>query len=83
MKFNWLGSRFAGQKLSVQVSQILGPLEAYMVVNFRTREISRGMRKLTRTPTLIKKNFNMKFNIYFISTDNDYLSSSMSQLIHL
>jgi hypothetical protein len=30
-------------------------LEAYMVVNFRTHEISQGMRKLARTPMLIKK----------------------------
>ena len=30
-------------------------LEAYMVVNFRVREISRGARKLARTPTLNKK----------------------------
>ena len=28
------------------------PLEAYMVVNFRARGISRGARKLARTPTL-------------------------------
>jgi hypothetical protein len=26
-----------------------------MVVNFRVRDISRGARKLARTPTLIKK----------------------------
>jgi hypothetical protein len=26
-----------------------------MVINFRTRGISRGARKLTRTPTLIQK----------------------------
>jgi hypothetical protein len=31
---------------------ILWPLEAYMVVNFRARGISRGARKLARTPTL-------------------------------
>jgi len=31
------------------------PLEAYMVVNFRARGISRGARKLARTPTIIKK----------------------------
>jgi hypothetical protein len=30
-------------------------LEAYMIVNLRTREISRGVRKLAQTPTLIKK----------------------------
>jgi len=30
-------------------------LEAYMVVNFRVREISRGARKLARTLTLNKK----------------------------
>jgi hypothetical protein len=28
------------------------PLEAYMVVNFKARGISRGARKLARTPTL-------------------------------
>jgi hypothetical protein len=42
--------------LPVRVSQISGPLEGYMVVNFRNREISQGVRKLTRTSTLIKKN---------------------------
>jgi hypothetical protein len=31
------------------------PIEAYMVVNFRVRGISRGARKLARTPTLTKK----------------------------
>jgi hypothetical protein len=31
-----------------------------MVVNFRARGISRGARKLTRTPTLIKKQKNIK-----------------------
>jgi hypothetical protein len=31
------------------------PLEAYMVVNFRAHGISRGARKLARTPTLKKK----------------------------
>ena len=30
-------------------------LEVYMVVNFRTHKISQGMRKLARTPMLIKK----------------------------
>jgi hypothetical protein len=29
--------------------------KVYMIVNFRAREISRGTRKLTQTPTLIKK----------------------------
>jgi hypothetical protein len=29
------------------------PLEAYMIGNFRARVISRGARKLARTPTLI------------------------------
>jgi hypothetical protein len=33
-----------------------------MVVNFKTREISRGARKLTQTPTL-KKNNEMKRHI--------------------
>jgi hypothetical protein len=30
-------------------------LKAYMIVNFRTRGISRGTYKITRTFTLIKK----------------------------
>jgi len=38
------------------------PLEAYMVVNFRARGISRGTRKLTRTPTLnLKKKCTHQF----------------------
>ena len=45
-----------------------------MVVNFRVREISRGARKLTRTPTLIIKNLlegnlkilNSMFFFYFL-----------------
>ena len=28
-------------------------IETYMVINFKTREINQGARKLTRTPTLI------------------------------
>jgi hypothetical protein len=32
-----------------------------MVVNFRVRGISRGARKLTRTPTLIKNKYNKVF----------------------
>jgi hypothetical protein len=39
-------------EITVRVSQTSGPLETYMVVNFRTREISRGARKLARTPKL-------------------------------
>jgi len=31
------------------------PLKAYMIVNFKARGISRGTRKLARTPTLNKK----------------------------
>jgi len=41
--------------LLVRVSQTLKPLEVYMVVNFKARKNSRGARKLTRTPILIKK----------------------------
>jgi hypothetical protein len=32
----------------------IGPLETYMVINFRAREISQGTCKLIQTPTLIK-----------------------------
>jgi hypothetical protein len=34
-----------------------------MVVNFRARGISRGARKLARTPTIIKKNKKKKLMI--------------------
>jgi F0F1-type ATP synthase membrane subunit c/vacuolar-type H+-ATPase subunit K len=36
-----------------------------MIVNFRAYEISRGARKLARTPTLIKKKHTL-FVIFFI-----------------
>jgi hypothetical protein len=32
---------------------ISGSMEAYMIINFRTREISRGVRNLTETSILI------------------------------
>jgi hypothetical protein len=32
-------------------------LKAYMIVNFKTRGISRGARRVAWTPTLIKKNY--------------------------
>jgi hypothetical protein len=38
-----------------------------MIVNFRAREISRGVHKLIQTPTSIKKNnaiYEYNFNIY-------------------
>ena len=38
-----------------QVRAMWLPLEAYMIVNFKARGISRGARKLARTPTLNKK----------------------------
>jgi hypothetical protein len=34
--------------------EIIQSLEAYIVVNFRARGISRGTHKLARTPTLNK-----------------------------
>jgi hypothetical protein len=37
------------------VNKHSGPLETYMIVNFRICGINRGTRKLTRTPTLIEK----------------------------
>ena len=40
-----------------RVRVLSGSLETYMIVNFRVRRISRGARKLARTPTLIKKNY--------------------------
>ena len=35
--------------------EIAQSLKTYIVVNFRTRGISRGTHKLTQTPTLNKK----------------------------
>ena len=53
VQFNWSDPRFVLQRSSTRVSQTSWPLETYMVVNFRTCEISQSARKLTRTPTLI------------------------------
>jgi hypothetical protein len=39
-----------------------------MVVNFRTRGINRGTRKLARTPMLIKKKTSIKIHICSKST---------------
>jgi hypothetical protein len=60
---------FALKKSLLRVSQ--RPLEAYMVVNFRVREISRGMHKLTRTPILIiiKKKSEMRDLLIFFIFD--------------
>jgi hypothetical protein len=49
-----------------------------MNVSFRVREISRGTRKLTRTPTLI----NIKKNFYFIDLQSTPLAS-ISLSMHL
>ena len=38
-------------------------VETYMVINFKTREISRGARKLTRTSTLIIIKKNMRSSL--------------------
>jgi hypothetical protein len=46
-------------------------LEAYMVVNFKTREISRSMHKLVRTSTLI-----IKKNI-IIEVLNEYINKRL------
>jgi hypothetical protein len=48
---------------SVRVPQTSKPLEAYMVINFRTRGISRSARKLAQTLTLI-----IIKNIYVVGT---------------
>jgi hypothetical protein len=47
-----------------------------MIVNFRARGISRGARKLARTPTLIKKN---SFLSQFFFTTFSSLSSHIKQ----
>jgi len=52
--FNWLDFRFALNSHEFESSQ--ESLEAYMVVNFKTRGINRGTRKLIQILMLIKKN---------------------------
>jgi hypothetical protein len=49
------------------------PLEAYMVVNFRAREISRGARKLVRTPTLNYKKEKKERKLYGREADDHLL----------
>jgi hypothetical protein len=39
----------------IQVSQISGPQETYIIVNFKACKINRDIYKLTRTSTLILK----------------------------
>jgi hypothetical protein len=51
-------------------------LKVYMVVNFKTRGISRDTYKLTRIPTLIKKNTHYKF-FFFCSFDDQILNMIM------
>jgi hypothetical protein len=48
-----------------------------MIVNFRARGINRGARKLTRTPTLIKKK-NSFLSQFFFTTFSS-LSSHIKQ----
>jgi len=48
-------SRFAFQISPIQVLQISGLLETYMVLNFRIHKISRGTHKRTQTSILIIK----------------------------
>ena len=48
------------------------PLEAYMVVNFRIRGISRGACKLARIPTLKKKK-NLKSYCWYIIHCENYI----------
>jgi hypothetical protein len=49
----WLISKLDPLRYICGKPYLSGPLEASMVVNFRARGISRGVRKLARTPTLI------------------------------
>jgi hypothetical protein len=71
------------------------PLEAYMVVNFRVRGISRGARKLTRTPTLnyiyiyiyiyiycIKRVFKKYFILKYIKIIFIYILKIIFNIIH-
>jgi len=55
-----------------------------MIINFRARRISRGARKLTRTPTLKKDNgtqmYNTKLSSELISRLNCSLADSMGCL---
>jgi hypothetical protein len=58
-----------------------------MIVNFKAaREISRGVRKLTRTPTLIKKNIqniqskNLKLN-FIPNTYKIYLKHIFNKVV--
>jgi hypothetical protein len=65
---------------------IYWPLKAYMVINFKTRGISRGTCKLTQTLTLIKKiylNHPPKKSIMSIRTLKIYIILYQSPYIWL
>jgi hypothetical protein len=44
-----------------------------MIVNFRAREISRGVHKLIQTPTSIKKKIMLSMNIISIYIVKEYV----------
>jgi hypothetical protein len=70
INLNWSDFRFVPYRSPVRVPQTSGPLESYMVINFKARGISRGACKLARTPTLIKKNqFFQKINLIELNMD--------------
>jgi hypothetical protein len=54
-------------------------MKTCMVVNFRTHEISRGTRKLTRTPMLIKK----KLVCYYIFKNKFFEKNSLNNFLCL
>jgi len=50
-----LGFKSVPWRSPVRVPQISGPLEIYMVINFRAHKINRGTCKLLQIPTFKKK----------------------------
>jgi hypothetical protein len=60
----------------------LGPLEAYMVVNFKACGISWGTHKLTRISTLIKKITHINTHLYFKQNLNQTQVSKFSLYLH-
>jgi hypothetical protein len=64
-------------------SQILGPLETYMIVNFKVRRISRDTYKLTQISILIKKiQSNLRLNSEVLHYDIVLKSGSWNLLIY-
>jgi len=71
---------FVSYKLLVRVSQTSKLLEAYMIVNFKTRVINRNTCKLALISMLIKKITEVSILLLYYLTENLKLKKTQNQI---